>query len=419
MKRPGPIRLALGAGAAVLAVLGTTLGVAGAVGSEPGEQSTDVRGADSGEAIEGEYIVVLKDRGSAARSARPAAGVESGAAAAAAVRAEAKDLLGEYGGSAKRTYSAALEGFSASMSASAARELAADPAVASVEPNRVERGDEVQTDPAWGLDRIDQRDLPLDKSYEYAGDAAEVTAYVVDSGIRVSHEEFEGRATYGYNFVDGNEEAADCHGHGTHVAGTLGGKSHGVAKKVKLVGVKVLDCENSGTTENVLAGYDWVAKNAVAPAVANVSIGGAAGDAKDKAIRELVEAGITVSVSAGNKSADACDQSPAREASVITVAATTEDDTRSEISNHGSCVDLFAPGEAVVSAGHESDTAEATMNGTSMAAPHVTGVAALYVSANPEASPAEVAKALLSAASEDKVKEPGKGSPNKLLYSGF
>ncbi|MCK1796732.1 S8 family peptidase [Streptomyces sp. XM4193] len=418
MKRPGPIRLVLGAGAAVVAVLGTTLGVAGAADSDPAP-SAEIRGADRGEVIEGEYIVVLKDPGSAARSARPAARAESRAAV---VRAEAKELLGPYDASAAHTYSAALEGFSVKLSEEDATELAADPSVAYVEPNRVERGDDTPSAtaaPVWGLDRIDQRDLPLDGAYEADGDASDVTAYVIDSGIRISHDEFEGRASYGYNFVDGNTQASDCHGHGTHVAGTVGGKTYGVAKKVKLVGVKVLNCENSGATDGILAGYDWVAKNAKAPAVANVSIGGSPTDAKDEAVRKLVESGVTVTVSAGNKSTEACEQSPAREPSVITVASTTKDDERSEFSNYGDCVDLFAPGSGVQSAGHSSDTANATMNGTSMAAPHVTGVTALYVSANPEATPAEVTEALLAAVSKDKVKQPGSGSPNRLLYNRF
>lgn len=409
MKRPGPIRLVLGAGVAALAVLGTTLGIAGATESEPGSAEA-VRGAHVGESIDGEYIVVLKERGSSARSVE---------AAAEAVRGQVGKLTSKYGGSAKRTYTSALEGFSVAMPESKARELAADPAVAFVEPNRVERGDDSQADPVWGLDRVDQRELPLDKSYEFTGDASNVTAYVVDSGIRTDHQDFEGRASYGYNFVEARKTASDCHGHGTHVAGTVGGKTYGVAKKVKLVAVKVLDCENAGTTENVLAGYDWVAKNAVAPAVANVSIGGAPGDAKDEAVRNMVESGITVAVSAGNKDTDACEQSPAREKSAITVAATAKDDSRSSFSNYGECVDVFAPGTGVKSAGHQSDTATATMNGTSMAAPHVTGVAALYVSENPEATPVEVEEALLAASTSDKVTGPGKDSPNKLLYSRF
>ncbi|GAB3652344.1 S8 family peptidase [Streptomyces sparsus] len=405
MKRTARIRTALGAGLAALAVMGTTLATANA--AEPGATG-EIRGAGIGRSISGEYIVVLKDTagkaGSGNRERR--------------LRDRVSSLTGRHGGAVERTYTTALEGFSVKASARQARRLAADPAVAYVEPNRVETGDDTQTDPVWGLDRIDQRDLPLNQSYAYAGTAANVTAYVVDSGVRIGHSEFGGRARYGYNFVDGNTTASDCHGHGTHTAGTVGGATYGVAKGVKIVAVKVLNCNNSGTTANVLAGYDWVAKNAVKPAVANVSIGGSASDAKDEAVRRMVEAGVTVAVSAGNKATDACTQSPAREPKVITVASTASDDTRSSFSNYGSCVDLFAPGTSVVSASHASDTGSATKSGTSMSAPHVTGAAALYVSANPTATPAAVTEALLDRTTGGKVTSPGTGSPNKLLFSG-
>lgn len=405
MKRTARIRTALGAGLAALAVMGTTLATANA--AEP-EATGEIRGAGIGRNISGEYIVVLKNTarkaGSGNRERR--------------LRDRVSSLTGRHGGAVGRTYTTALEGFSVKASARQARRLAADPAVAYVEPNRVETGDDTQTDPVWGLDRIDQRDLPLNQSYAYAGTASNVTAYVVDSGVRIGHSEFGGRARYGYNFVDGNTTASDCHGHGTHTAGTVGGATYGVAKGVKIVAVKVLNCSNSGTTANVLAGYDWVAKNAVKPAVANVSIGGSASDAKDEAVRRMVAAGVTVAVSAGNKATDACTQSPAREPKVITVASTASDDTRSSFSNYGSCVDLFAPGTSVVSASHASDTGSATKSGTSMSAPHVTGAAALYVSANPTATPAAVTKALLDRTTGGKVTSPGTGSPNKLLFSG-
>ncbi|MBB1253897.1 S8 family peptidase [Streptomyces alkaliterrae] len=409
MRRSGPIRLVLGAGAVALAVLGTTLGTAGAVSSES-RPLGEIRGADVGPVIRGEYIVVLKKK-------RPEAG--SGISTAEDVRSRARGLAGRYDGSLRRTYSAALQGFSVRMTEAKARRLAADPAVAYVEPDRVEYGDDVQTDPVWGLDRVDQRDLPLDKRYEYTRTAGNVTAYVVDSGVRIGHQDFEGRASYGYNFVDDNTTASDCHGHGTHVAGTIGGRAHGVAKKVRIVAVKVLNCQNSGTTANVLAGYDWVVRNAKRPAVANVSIGGSPAAAKDAGVRAMVQAGITVAVSAGNKDTDACTQSPAREPSVITVAATARDDRRSTFSNHGSCVDVFAPGTSIVSTGHGSNTATATMSGTSMATPHVTAVAALHLAGDPGATPAKVTDALLGAASRGKVTGPGAGSPNRLVYSGF
>ncbi|MDK1472583.1 S8 family peptidase [Streptomyces sp. 549] len=412
MKRPARIRTVLGAGLAALAVAGTTLGTAQA--AEPGSPG-EIRGAGTGQSIAGEYVVVLKKDGDLKKADTKAG---SGARER-LLRARAGSLAGRYGGAVDRTYSAALEGFSVKASEWQARRMAADPAVAYVEPNRIETGDATQTDPVWGLDRIDQRDLPLSKSYTYDTTASNVTAYVVDSGVRIGHTEFGGRARYGYNFVDGNTTASDCHGHGTHTAGTVGGATHGVAKGVKIVAVKVLNCNNSGTTANVLAGYDWVAKNAVKPAVANVSIGGSASDAKDEAVRRMVDAGVTVAVSAGNNNTDACTQSPAREPKVITVAATASDDSRSTFSNYGTCVNVFAPGTSIVSAGHADDTGTSTRSGTSMAAPHVTGVAALYVSANPTATPAAVTKALLDRSTASKVTSPGTGSPNRLLYSRF
>ncbi|CAL9443754.1 Extracellular serine proteinase [Streptomyces sp. enrichment culture] len=425
LKKARRPRIAVGAALAALVLAGTTAGAASAApGPEPAPLG-EVRGADAPGALDGEYIVVLKDSGDRARGLRTAGGV----------RDRAEELAAAFGGEAERTYSSALKGFSLKATEKQARRLAADPSVAYVEANRVERGDvlpqapgaaavqgvlqDVQPDPGWGLDRIDQRDLPLDASYGYGTTASNVTAYVVDSGVNIAHEDFGGRASYGYNFVDGNRTASDCHGHGTHVAGLVGGAAYGVAKGVKLVAVKVLDCQNSGTTEGVLAGYDWVVKNAVGPAVANVSIGGAASDAKDAAVRRMVQAGITVVVSAGNKATDACTQSPAREPSVITVAATARDDSRPSWSNHGGCVDVFAPGASVPSAGIDSKTAVRTMSGTSMSAPHVTGAAALHVSENPGATPAAVTRALLEASSAGRVAGPGEGSPNRLLYSRF
>ncbi|MCX2968266.1 MULTISPECIES: S8 family peptidase [Streptomyces] len=392
-------RWRLGAvGAVVVAVLAGTVG--GAAAGEPEPLGT-VRGADRGPVVAGEYIVVMDERRTTG---------------AAQVRDRARQLTRAHGGAVERTYTSALRGFAVRATERQARRLAADPAVAFVEPNRLERGDGTQTDPGWHLDRVDQRRLPLDDAYTYDTTATGVTAYVVDSGIRVGHREFGGRARYGYNFVDGTTTASDCHGHGTHVAAGLGGATHGVAKGVRLVAVKVLNCDNLGTTANVLAGYDWVARNAQRPAVANVSIGGSASDAKDAAVRAMVGAGVTVAVSAGNSNAPACGQSPAREPSVLTVAATSRDDARAAYSNHGSCVDLFAPGDAVVSAGHTSDTATATRSGTSMAAPQVAGAAALVLARQPLASPGRVAATLTSRATTGAVTGRS-GAPDRLLYT--
>ncbi|MEE1938376.1 S8 family peptidase [Streptomyces sp. TRM 70361] len=409
MKKPKRPRIALGAAVAALVLTGATAATAGAAAPDPGSAPLGtVRGAEAPDTVDGEYIVVLKDSGSRARQLRAAEGV----------RDKAEELTDTFGGRPDRTFDSALKGFSLKATEKQARRLAADPAVAYVEANRVERGDDVQTDPSWGLDRIDQRDLPLDASYTYRGTASNVTAYVVDSGINISHEDFGGRASYGYNFVDGNRTAEDCHGHGTHVAGILGSGTYGVAKGVKLVAVKVLNCNNLGTTAALLAGYDWVAENAVKPAVVNVSIGGSPSDAKSAMIRKLVDAGLTITASAGNKGTDACAQSPALEESVITVAATARDDSKPSWSNHGSCVDVFAPGASVPSLGIDSDTAVRTMSGTSMSAPYATGVAALYVAENPGATPDQVSRALLTGATGDRVTGAGAGSPNLLLHSG-
>ncbi|MCF6525949.1 S8 family peptidase [Streptomyces sp. JJ36] len=432
------------AGAAALVVFGGTAVGAGAIeqaGSGP--ELGEVRGAGAPGAIDGEYIVVLKDgavqdgavQDGAGRDqagpdgapgdggAQDGAGRERGAAGhASAVRKLAGGLLEEAGASGaavERTFGTALHGFAVRAGEREARRLAADPDVAFVEQNRVEYGDGTQSGPTWGLDRIDERTLPLSDSYTYDSAASGVTAYIVDSGIRIGHDEFEGRAEYGHDFVDDDGTANDCHGHGTHVAGTLGSERYGVAKDVSLVAVRVLNCENRGTTADVLAGYDWVAQNAVLPAVANVSIGGSASDAKDAAVKGMVDAGVTVTVSAGNSDRSACLQSPAREPSVLTVAASTGEDARWSSSNYGDCVDLFAPGYRIVSLGIDSDTDTSIWSGTSMAAPHVAGAAALYLADHPSATPAQVTEALLGATTRSELSGIGTGSPNRLLYSRF
>ncbi|MGW0785656.1 S8 family peptidase [Streptomyces sp. NPDC002913] len=356
-----------------------------------------IRGASSPQAIDNSYIVVLKHGAPSARGGK------------------ARHLVGTSGGSVRRTFATALNGFTLTATAAEARRIAADPSVAFVEQNRVEYADATQYSATWGLDRIDQKSLPLSGSYSYSATASNVTAYIVDSGIRITHSGFGGRATYGYDFVDGDTVASDCNGHGTHTAGTVGSAAYGVAKAVRLVAVRVLNCSGSGTTANVIAGYDWVAANAQLPAVANVSIGGSASDAKDAAVAGMVDAGVTVAVSAGNDATDACDQSPAREPSAITVASTTSTDTRSSFSNYGTCVDIFAPGSSITSLGHSSDTTTAVKSGTSMATPHITGAAALYLATHPSASPATVTAAIKSAATNGAVTSPGTGSPNLLL----
>jgi subtilisin family serine protease len=420
---------------AVLATLGTLvlLGSAapGAAAQEPqGPRGPEaaIRGAGAPDAIAGQYIVMLKQHG-------PGAAAAPALRSHASVRGLAKGLLTHAGaGTAPigRTYSTALKGFSVAATPAQARALAADPAVASVTQNAVEHGDDLapaaatapldltQSDPDWGLDRVDQRALPLDGRFVYDADAgAGVTVYVVDSGVRITHEEFGGRARYGYDFVDDDTVADDCYGHGTHVAGTVAGATYGLAKAADVVSVRVLDCDNRGTTADLLAGYDWVASHAVTPAVANVSIGGAADDVKDAAVRGMIDAGVSVVVSAGNDGRDACLQSPAREPEAITVAATDATDTRASWSNYGTCVDAFAPGVAITSAGIGSDTDTAVMSGTSMAAPHVAGAVALFLGDHPTVAPAQVAAQMAQATTEGVVQDAGPGSPDALLYSRF
>ena len=275
-----------------------------------------------------------------------------------------------------------------------------------------------QSPATWGLDRIDQRARPLSNSYTYTRTGAGVRAYIIDTGIRFSHGEFGGRATSGFDAVDGGA-ADDCNGHGTHVSGTVGGATYGVAKGVSLVGVRVLDCAGSGTTSGVIAGVDWVTANHVKPAVANMSLGGGASAALDQAVANSIAAGVTYAIAAGNSNARACNYSPARVATAITVGATTSTDARASYSNWGSCLDLFAPGSSITSSWYTSNTATNTISGTSMATPHVAGVAALYLQGNPGATPATVRNALVANATSGVVGNARTGSPNLLLFTNY
>jgi subtilisin family serine protease len=329
----------------------------------------------------------------------------------------ARQLAAEEGAELRHTYAHALKGFAARMSAQAAARLARRPHVAYVEPDQIVYALTTQSNATWGLDRSDQRDLPLDGSYTYTPTGAGVTAYIIDTGLRFDHVEFGGRAAFGYDAVGDGQNGADCNGHGTHVAGTVGGATYGIAKAVSLVAVRVLDCNGSGTTSGVIAGVDWVTAHAIKPAVANMSLGGGASTALDDAVRRSISAGVTYAIAAGNSNADACGASPARVAEAITVGATTSADARASYSNFGSCVDLFAPGSGITSAWNTSATATNTISGTSMATPHVAGVAALYLQTNPGATPSAVATALVSTATSGRLTGVGTGSPNKLLFA--
>ncbi|WP_410810557.1 S8 family peptidase [Micromonospora sp. 067-2] len=362
-----------------------------------------VRAAGGATAVPGSYIVVLND--SAVQRSR--------------VGDTAQRLAGRHGGTVARTYATALRGFEVTVDASAAARIAADPAVAYVEQNHTVAISGTQANPpSWGLDRIDQRNLPLDSSYTYPNTAGNVHAYIIDTGIRFTHTDFGGRATSGYDAVDGGS-ADDCNGHGTHVAGTVGGSAYGVAKAVQLVGVRVLNCSGSGTNAGVIAGVDWVTQNAIKPAVANMSLGGGANSSLDTAVRNSIASGVTYGLAAGNDNgANACNTSPARTTEAITVGSTTSSDARSSFSNVGTCLDIFAPGSSITSAWYSSDTATNTISGTSMATPHVVGAAALVASANPSWTPQQVRDQLVANATPNVVTNPGSGSPNRLLYVG-
>lgn len=365
--------------------------------------------------IPGQYIVVLNEF--PAQPKGKAVGYEEGIARA---RQVIQGLMNENRIPANKlgfVYAFALEGFSATLTEEEMIRLARDKRVKYVEPDQEVSINVAQTPATWGLDRIDQRNLPLNSTYNYESTGTGVTAYILDTGIRTAHNEFGGRARQGFDAFGGNSE--DCNGHGTHVAGTVGGATYGVAKNVSLVAVRVLDCNGSGTWSGVIAGMDWVVSNHTKPAVVNMSLGGGASTSIDDAVARLFNAGVPVIVAAGNENKDACLYSPARASRSYSVGATTNTDARASYSNFGNCVNIFAPGSSITSAYYTSNTATAIMSGTSMASPHVAGAAALFLQSNPNASPQQVYEAL-SASSTKGIVTSAKTTNNHLLYTlGF
>lgn len=364
--------------------------------------------SSSRDVIPGRYIIVLDPRSDS--------------------KVLAPQLVAARGGTLGFIYSSALKGFSASLSPEAAAALRNMPGVTLVEEDQVARAIETQTGATWGLDRIDQRDLPLSTTYVFNARGTGVSAYIIDTGIRTTHSEFGGRASVGTDAVGDGQNGNDCHGHGTHVAGTVGGTTWGVAKDVRLFAVRVLDCGGSGSWSGVIAGIDWVTANHLSPAVANMSLGGGFSAAVNMAVTNSINSGVTYAIAAGNgdifgNPLDACNQSPASTPAAITVGATTSTDTEASWSNYGTCVDIYAPGVSITSSWNGSDTDTRTISGTSMATPHVAGASALYLQANPTATAANVAAALVTNSTPNHIAQhvysQFYGTPNRLLYMGF
>ncbi|WP_319463516.1 S8 family serine peptidase [Micromonospora sp. RTP1Z1] len=405
MKRRGVIRRSAVAGFALASATSIVFaGTGSAAMAAPSDAPrAPVRGADSAGVVPDRYIVVLKDH-----KASPSE-----------VRVTASALAAANGGTVRHVFTKALKGYSAAMNRRQAERLAADPDVAYVEQVRRYSATDIQSDPpSWGLDRIDQTTAKADRSYTYPTTGAGVTAYILDTGIDMNHQEFGGRASSGFDFVDNDPDAQDCEGHGTHVAGTVGGTNYGVAKGVKLVAVRVLDCAGSGTSEQLVLGIEWVTTNALKPAVANMSLGFNGTDqAVNDAVTRSIASGVSYAVAAGNSMQDACGASPANVPTAITVGATDKVDFRAWFSNYGKCLDTFAPGVSIVSAAMGTTNGSTAMSGTSMASPHVAGAAALLLEANPNWTPQQVRDSIVTSGIDGAVHDT-MGSVDRLLHVG-
>jgi len=357
------------------------------------------------------YIVILNESNIQFRKTKDYKSAQAG------MRIVANDLAVSYNlekSKIDRVYGSLISGFAAELSREQVLELEKDPKVKYIEPDGYMYANATQTNATWGIDRVDQSNLPLDGSYTYNTTGQGVTAYIIDTGIRTAHFEFGGRAQRGFDAFGGNSE--DCDGHGTHVAGTVGGSVYGIAKNVSLVAVRVLDCNGSGTFSGVIAGMDWVAANANGPSVANMSLGGGRSTSVNDAVSRMYNSGVSIVVAAGNSNANACNYSPSSAPNAYTVGSTTNTDSRSSFSNYGNCVDIFAPGSSISSAWYTSNTATATLSGTSMASPHVAGVAALYLESNPNASTQAVYDFISTTSTKSAVSN-SQTTNNNLLYS--
>lgn len=374
----------------------------------PGQYIVVFNSADIRERVDSERLAGRLDKASAA---------SSDMAIAAEVERTVVDVASRYDLDVRQLYTHALHGMVVQADERKLARLLNDPRVEFIEEDGYVELSATQTGATWGLDRVDQRDRPLNGTYIYNPLAANVRAYIIDSGIRTGHTQFGSRLLSGYSAINDGRGTNDCNGHGTHVAGTVGGTTWGIAKQVRLVPVRVFGCTGGSANSTIIAGIDWVRANRVLPAVANMSLGGGASTATDNATNNLINSGVTVVVAAGNANANACNYSPARVANAVTVGSTTSTDARSSFSNFGSCVNIFAPGSSITSAWSTSTSASNTISGTSMASPHVAGAAALYLTNNPSASPATVRNWLYTNATTNRLTGIGTGSPNRLLYT--